>query len=61
MGNRAGAKLERVNARLFAADVLTIKKIAAQRGLPWHIELRMLVRRALKGETREILMLKDTP
>jgi hypothetical protein len=48
-----------VNTRLFAADVTLIKKIAAERGIPWQIELRLLVRRALKGETREVVMLKE--
>lgn len=62
MGRSVGtAKLKRVNTRLFAEDVSAIKKIAAQRGLHWQIELRMLVRRALKGEQREVLLLRDQP
>lgn len=53
-------KLAIVHVRLFAADVATIKKIASQSGNPYQLELRQLVRRALKGELREVLILKET-
>jgi hypothetical protein len=39
--------------------VKQIKQIATEKGLPWQIELRLLVRRALKGDRREVLMLKE--
>jgi len=41
--------LQEVHARLFKEDVETLKQVAAQHGLPWQTELRLLVRRALKG------------
>lgn len=53
--------LKPVNARLFEKDVRLIKRIAAQKGLPWQVELRLLVRRSLRGETREITVLKERP
>ena len=53
-------KITEVHARLFEADVRELKRIATQRGTPWQIELRLLVRRALKGDHREVLMLKET-
>lgn len=40
--------LTKIYTRLFAQDVETLKKIAETKGYPWQIELRMLVRRALK-------------
>lgn len=52
-------KLTPVNTRLFADDVKAIKEIAAEQGLPWQVELRLLVRRALKGEKREVVLLKE--
>lgn len=52
-------KLMLVTARLFADDVKTLKKVADEKGSRWNIELRQLVRRALKGEQREILVLKE--
>lgn len=36
--------------RLFKDDVDTLKKIADDRGTKWTTELRLLVRRALKGQ-----------
>ena len=53
--------LVEVHTRLFADDVATLKRIAAERVIPWQIELRLLVRRALRGETREVLVLKEKP
>lgn len=55
------AKLIDTHVRLFADDVSQIKKIAHERGLPWQIELRMLVRRALRSEHREVVLLKEKP
>ncbi len=51
--------ISNVHARLFSDDVAQLKRLAAERGIPWHVELRLLVRRALKGEHREVLVLKD--
>lgn len=48
-----------VHARLFADDVKRLKELAAERGIGWQIELRLLVRRALKNEQREVLVLKE--
>lgn len=50
-------KLVEVHARLFPDDVKHLKKVAAQRGSPWHVELRLLVRRAIRGEVREVLVI----
>ena len=36
-----------VHARLFAADVQALRRRAATSGIPWHVELRLLVHRAL--------------
>ena len=52
--------LVEVHTRLFAADVTQVQAIAAARGMKWQVELRMLVRRALAGEKREVVMLKET-
>lgn len=52
-------KLQLVTARLFSSDVATLKRIADVKGSRWNIELRQLVRRALKGEQREVLVLKE--
>lgn len=48
-----------VHARLFVEDVVRLKQLADTNGSKWHIELRQLVRRALKGERREVLVLKE--
>lgn len=49
-----------VHARLFPEDVETLKRMAVETGTrSWQIELRLLVRRALKGERREFLVLKE--
>jgi predicted DNA binding CopG/RHH family protein len=55
------AALVPVNTRLYADDLALLKRIAAERRIPYQIELRQLVHRALKGEKREILMLKEEP
>ena len=52
--------LVEVHSRLFAVDIEQIKKIAAERGMKWQIELRMLVRRGLSGEKREVVLLKES-
>ena len=48
-----------VHARLFVEDIVQLKKIADARGTKWHIELRLLVRRALSGEHRDVVILKE--
>jgi hypothetical protein len=48
-----------VHTRFFKSDVAEIQRIAAEKGLPWQIELRLVVRRALKGERREVLVLSE--
>jgi hypothetical protein len=53
------AKLIEVHARLFPEDVRELKRIAKERGISWQIELRLLVRRALRGDHREVIVLKD--
>lgn len=40
-------KLVRLHTNFFAADIADVKKIAAESGLAWQIQLRMLVRKAL--------------
>lgn len=52
-------KLEVVTTRLFARDVAELREIAETKGLAWQIELRLLVRRALAGDRREVLIVKD--
>ncbi len=51
--------LTEVHTRLFSEDVEQVKVIANKQGIPWQIELRLLVRRALRGERREVLVLTD--
>jgi predicted DNA binding CopG/RHH family protein len=53
------SKLIAVNTRLFADDVEAIKKLAGAARLPWQIELRQIVHRALTGERRDVVMLKE--
>lgn len=50
-------KLYQAHARLFPEDVKHLKKVARERGSSWHIELRMLVRRAIRGEQREVIVI----
>lgn len=52
-------KLRTIYTRLFEDDVKEIQRIAALSALPWQIELRLLVRRALRGERRDVVVLKD--
>lgn len=52
--------LAEVHTRLFVDSVEELKRRAEASGTPWHIELRLLVRRALAGERREVLVLKES-
>lgn len=52
-------RLVEVHARLFPDDFETLKRRAEENGVSLQIELRQLVRRALKGERREVLVLKE--
>lgn len=64
MSNRlapASKRLVSVHTRLFDGDIRELKRIAAEQGIPWQIELRMTVHRALKGQHREITILKEQP
>lgn len=54
-------KLVPVNTRLMASDIQELKRIAVEQGIPWQVELRMTVHRALKGQRREITILKEQP
>jgi hypothetical protein len=57
--SKAANRLKVVTARIFAADIVTLKRLADQRGSKWQIELRMLVRRALKGEAKDFFLVKE--
>lgn len=59
MGKLARPKLYEVHVRLFSEDVVELKRIAAHNGSHWNIELRQLVRRALRGERREITIISE--
>lgn len=50
--------LRETHCRLFAEDIELIQKMALEHGVPWQVEIRLLVRRALRGEKKEILVLK---
>lgn len=41
--------VEDVHARLFKNDIELLKQVAKKNGTPWHLELRLLVRRALRS------------
>lgn len=47
-------RLVEVHTRFFADSIDAVKRIAAQSGLPWQVELRLIVRRAVR-----VLMLKE--
>lgn len=51
-------ELKMVTSRLFKDDVDTLQKIAEERGTQWQVELRLLIRRALKNEKREFVIIK---
>lgn len=53
--------LVKVNTRLFAEDVAKIQKIAAERSMPWQIELRQFIHAAMKNAVRDVLVLKEQP
>lgn len=53
------AGLKEAHVRLFSDDIELLKKLAAAHGFSWQIELRLLVRRALKGQQREMIILKE--
>lgn len=55
------AKLVDAHVRLFADDVASLKKSAREKGYNWQIELRQLVRSALRGEQRSIGIVRETP
>ncbi len=64
MANRREPKLDPkklvdVHARLFPDDVRELKRIAEEHRMPWQIELRQLIHRALNGERREVVILKE--
>ncbi len=40
-------KLVRLHTNFFTSDIDDVKKIAAEAGLAWQIQLRMLLRKAL--------------
>lgn len=48
-------QLQPVHTRLFAVDIAELKDLAAVRGIAWQIELRLLVRRALKEQRIAII------
>lgn len=50
--------LREIHCRIFHEDVELLQKLAEEHGVPWQVELRLLVRRALRGEKKEILVLK---
>lgn len=54
-------KLRDVHVKLFPDDVAELIRISQARRSKWQVELRQLVHRALKGERREIAILKEAP
>jgi len=60
MGTAKKQHVVEAHVRLFAADIEQLKKIAAERGSRWQFELRLLVKRALAGERREVVVLKES-
>jgi predicted DNA binding CopG/RHH family protein len=57
----APPKLTTVTTRLFTDDVEELKRRAAIEFTPWQVSLRLLVRRALRGERKEIAVLSEQP
>lgn len=47
------------HVRIQRQDMLALQKMAKVSGVTWQMELRMLVHRALRGERREVMVLKD--
>lgn len=56
---RRGYGISDVHVRLFDADIATLKARAEQTGIPWSVELRVLVKRALKGESKDFFLVKE--
>lgn len=50
-----------IHIRIFADDLALLKRIAAERRTPYQTELRLLIHRALKGERRDVVLLKEQP
>lgn len=44
-----------VHSRYFKDSIEQVKQIAAESGIPWQVELRLLVRRALRAERHPML------
>lgn len=59
MARSSKRTLVHVHTRLFSEDVRTLQGLASERGTSLHAELRALVRRALRGEKRDFLVLKE--
>lgn len=55
------SKLVDVHAKLFEEDVAQLKQLADAKGSKYLIELRQLVRRALRGERQEFIILREQP
>ena len=53
--------LVKVYTRLFKEDVRALKASASEKGLPWQIELRLLVHRAVSEKEVPVLQLDPTP
>lgn len=56
---RKRPQLKEAHVRLFAEDVETLEKIAVKNGTHWQIELRVLLRRTLRGEPVGITIIKE--
>lgn len=41
-------RLVDIHTRFFATDIEEVKRIATANGLPWQVELRLIVRRAVR-------------
>lgn len=52
---KTNALLVQVNTRLFHTDIEEIKRRAEEKAIPWQVELRGLLRRALQEEKIQIL------
>ena len=59
MAVKAKNKLRPVHTLLFQEDVDTLKQLADDKGTKWQVELRQLVRRALRGEKKDIYVLRE--
>ncbi len=54
-----GDELVKVHTHLFKGDVAHVKRAAAQQSRKWQVELRHILRRAIRGEQREVLVIKE--